>query len=126
METPINILLQQFREKRDALDVAEQAAKAARAEVHALETQILDTLEALDIESVAAEGLNVKRVEKWRAKYDPARWSEIVSWAVANGFDYLVQRRLNDAKIMELIDQGIRLPDGLSVECYSDLSFRRS
>lgn len=116
----------QFREKRDALDVAEQAAKAARAEVHALESQILEMLEALDIESVAADGLNVKRVEKWRAKYDPARWSEIVSWAVSNGFDYLVQRRLNDAKIMELIDQGIRLPDGLSVECYSDLSFRRS
>lgn len=126
METPLNALLQQFREKRDALDVAEQNAKAARAEVHALEAQILERLEALDVESVAAEGLNVKRVEKWRAKYDPARWSEIVSWAVDNGFDYLVQRRLNDAKIMELIDQGIRLPDGLSVECYSDLSFRRS
>jgi len=39
---------------------------------------------------------------------------------------YLIQRRLNDSKVLELVDNGVPLPDGLTIEGYDDLAFRRS
>jgi hypothetical protein len=122
----LNSLLLKFKERKDALDEAEAVAKAIRAEASELEDQILEVLNTLDLDSVAIDGISAKRVTKWRAKYVPDQWSAIVSWAVANGYDYLVQRRLNDTKVLELVDGGIQLPEGLSMETYTDLSFRRS
>lgn len=63
--------------------------------------------------------------QKWRAGYEPDKWSDIVRWCVENGYDYLIQRRLSDAKVMDLVDNGISLPDGLQVSPYEDVDFRR-
>lgn len=79
-----------------------------------------------DGDKVSAAGITVTMRQKWRAKYAPEHWSDVVRWAVEQGFDHIVQRRLSDAKVMELVDNGVTLPKGLNVEQYTDLDFRRS
>lgn len=75
---------------------------------------------------VSDNGLTVTRRTKWRAKYDPEKWPTIFKWAAENGNEYLIHRRLSDAKVMELVDEGIQLPEGLTTEAYPSLDFRRS
>lgn len=64
--------------------------------------------------------------EAMRAAYDPELWPEVVKWAVATGNDHIIQRRLSDAKVLELIDNDVPLPDGLRLEPYTKVSIRRS
>lgn len=92
-----------------------------------------DILEAMsaagmtkDGAKVAEHGLTVTRRTKWRAKYDPEKWADIFKWAAENGKEYLIHRRLSDAKVMELVDEGVQLPDGLTTEAFPSLDFRRS
>jgi hypothetical protein len=115
-----------FRAKRDQLDEIEAQAKAARKTCDELEGEIMRRLEASGAESISAAGITFTVKTKFRASYDPAEWSEIVRWAAGSGLDYIVQRRLNDAKILELVDKGVILPDGLTIQSYKDLTFRRS
>ncbi len=91
-----------------------------------METDINAKMQELGIESAAEDGVSISIKTKWRARYDPDLWADIMKWAATNGVSYILQRRLNDAKIMELVDNGIALPEGLSVESYQDLAFRRS
>lgn len=78
-----------------------------------------------DGDSVKASGLTVTIRRKIAVKYTPEKWSAVVRWAVENQYDYIVQRRLSDAKVLELIDLGVVLPDGLELEPYTRLDVRR-
>lgn len=105
----------------------------AKAIVSALDREIGDLKSGLKqalIESgqdkAAAHGVTVSVVEKYRATYDPANWPQIVKWAVETGNDHIIQRRLTDAKVVELIRSGEALPWGLDAESYRDLLVRRS
>lgn len=62
---------------------------------------------------------------KPRAKYEPDKWPSIFKWCAENGYEYLIQRRTSDAKILDLIDNGVALPDGLGIEFYPQVDFRR-
>lgn len=115
-----------FRAKRDQLDEIEAQAKAMRKTCDELEGEIMRRLEATGAESITAAGVTFTVKTKFRATYDPSEWAALVRWASDNGLDYIVQRRLNDAKILELVDKGVVLPDSLSIQSYKDLSFRRS
>lgn len=75
---------------------------------------------------IGAPGLTVTVTEKARATYEPERWGEIVRWAAEHGLAHMVQRRLNDKAVLELIDGGKPLPAGLSIRFDTELSFRRS
>ena len=75
---------------------------------------------------VSEHGLTATMRTKWRAKYEPDQWPAIFKWAAESGRDYLIHRRLSDAKVMELVDEGVSLPDGLTTEAYPSLDFRRS
>jgi len=75
--------------------------------------------------SFATEGLAIAVRAKERAKYDPEKWDDLMKWAAENDKTYVVQRRLSDAKILEMVANGEPLPDGLSIEPYSQVSYRR-
>lgn len=76
-------------------------------------------------DKATAAGLTFSMVTKDRAKYDPGEWPNIVKWAVETGNDHIIQRRLTDAKVVELIANGVALPWGLTVESYRDVQVRR-
>lgn len=130
METPINPtlgdLIRAWKAQKFLLEECEAQSKSARALLADMEMDIQSKMKDLGIESASEDGVSVTTKTKWRAKYEPELWGDIVKWAASSGLDYVVQRRLNDAKIMELVDNGVPLPQGLTVESYNDLAFRRS
>jgi len=127
METPnIGELLAAFRTAQDHKDDCDAALKRARETCDVLELKIRLAMESQGTEKTSAHGVTASIVTKWRAKYTPEKWGDLVKWAAANGYDYLIQRRLTDTKVMELVDKGVALPEGLSVESYKDINFRRS
>ncbi len=130
METPINPtlgdLIRWWKDQKALCEDYDAMAKAGRGLLNDIEADIQRKMEEMGIESVAQDGVSLTIRKKFRAKYEPEMWSDIVKWAASSGLDYVVQRRLNDAKIMELVDNGVPLPQGLTVESYNDLAFRRS
>lgn len=142
-----------FAEYRAALDAESEAnaakSRAAKA-VEEIEYRIRDLFEKTGRwekgVSAKASGVTVSVVEKVRATYDPAKWPDVVRWAVQNDYTYIVQRRLNDKAIAELVmppsaeeiaaEKKIRgegwewkatpLPDGLGIEYHKEIAFRRA
>ena len=128
--TTMNDLLGRYLELLDEKEELDALVNGIKSSLADIEGAIQNKLEAEDQmkagTKVGIEGLTVRVREKRKARYDPDRWMEIVKWATDNGKEFLVQRRLNDNVVMELVDQGVPLPTGLSVRCDTGLSFRRS
>ena len=119
-----------YRAALDEIDEINLRLKRASARKEALQREALAymTREGLtrDGDKISAGGITLTRADKWRPAYDPEKWTSIVKWAIESGNDHIVQRRLSASPIMELVDAGVPLPDGLSVESYTELSHRRS
>ena len=122
-----------FAEYRAALDAESEAnaakSRAAKA-VEEIEYRIRDLFEKTGRwekgVSAKASGVTVSVVEKARATYDPAKWPDVFKWAAANDLTFLIQRRLSDKAVAELVENGKALPEGLGIEYIKQLAFRRS
>lgn len=90
-----------------------------------LEKELADFAKTTGVDKFSGAGMSVAFAEKMRARYEPNKWHDIASWAVSTGNDHIIQRRLTDAKVLELVDSGVALPDGLTLEAYTDISLRR-
>jgi hypothetical protein len=116
-------------ELRSIIDQREQLArqdKELSERRSAIERQLLDFHHSSGLDSLSGGGLGVGfDPTALRAKYEPEQWNNIAQWAVATHNEHIIQRRLSDAKIVELIDSGVELPAGLSVEQYVKISIRR-
>lgn len=122
-------LLAEYRRLLDLKDEQNEAVSGTNRQLEKIEAKIRDGLTArgqmVKGAKTGIDGLTLTVAEKWRAKYEPELWPTIVEWAGAHGMSHLVQRRLNDKAVMELVDSGQGLPVGLSVEAFLDLNFRR-
>jgi hypothetical protein len=114
-----------LRALRDRKDTLNAELKAIGEQEDACEHALLDWHKATNLQSVKGGGLTVSFKADFHAKYSPELWPEIVKWAVETGNDHIIQRRLGDAKVIELVDNGIALPDGLTLEQYVKLNIRR-
>lgn len=126
MPDGINDVLANFRLCRDLADKVSNLDKMLSQRRDQLEGRLLAYHKDTGLQSLSGAGLTVSfDPAAFRAKYDPAKWSDVVKWAVETGNDFIVQRRLSDAKVVELFDGGVALPDGLSLENYVKVSIRR-
>lgn len=125
--TQINVeaVLTELRALRDRKDELNASLKAVSEHEASLQAALLDWHAETNLESVKGGGLSVSFKPDFRAKYTPELWPEIVKWAVATGNDHIIQRRITDAKVIELVDNGVALPDGLNLEAYVKLNIRR-
>lgn len=123
-------LLARFRDIKDAKDEVNARLKDLNKREGEMESAILAAMESAGFvksgDKVSSAAGTATRQTKWRAKYDPEKWPDIVKWCAENNRTDLVQRRLSDTRIMEIVDLGQPLPDGIEPESYTDLSFRRS
>jgi len=90
------------------------------------EAAVRAMLEREGVDKISGNGITLFTKQKWRARYEPELWASLVEWASKSGRTDLIQRRLSDAKVMEYIDSGAEVPQGLSVEPYTSIEFRRS
>jgi hypothetical protein len=115
--------LRSIKDRKDGLNAELSGLNKREDEI---EYAIMDTLTAAGLAKATTDAGTVSKSTKWRAKYDPEKWADIFKWAAARDRTDLIQRRTSDAKIMELVDAGEALPDGLTVESFEQISFRRS
>jgi hypothetical protein len=77
------------------------------------------------IEKFSGDGLTITVRDKSIVKYDPEKWDDILKALVAGGYGYCVHRRLSEGKVQELMDSGVRLPDGIAFDSIKEVSHRR-
>lgn len=122
-------LLSNYRRLLDLKDEANTVLSGINKDLDECEAKIRSAFEASgkweDGCAAKAGGITVTVRQKWRAKYAPEQWASIVAWAGETGNSHLIQRRLSDKPVMELLDAGVSLPEGLTVEAYKDIDFRR-
>lgn len=118
-------LLHEYRTVLDRL--AELAAKEkSLTEARALlETELKQRAESAGVNAFSSDEISVTITEALRAAYDPEKWNDIVKWAVDTGNMHVIQRRLTDAKLEQLLLDGVPFPDGLRLEPVTKLNHRK-
>ena len=122
IQTTLEALRAVFDEKDR---VAQRDAELSKMKAE-LEGELRRFHETSGLDQFRGAGLTISVSEKLRATYEPEQWANIAKWAVDTGHEYIIQRRLTDKKVLELIDNGVPLPDGLTVKGYTDISIRRN
>lgn len=114
-----------IRNRKERLRAEE---KELSGQQRALEYDLLEIHETTDQTKFEVDGVPLAasvNPNAMRARYDPEAWPETQKWLIEHDYGHVIQRRLNDRAVVELLDQGVELPDGLSVEAYPKLSIRR-
>lgn len=121
----IGNVLKELRHVKDQKDAVNAELKGLNERESELEAKLIEYHKVTEVSNVGDENLSVTFGESLRFSYDPEKWDEIVHSLDRNGKLYCVQRRLNDAKLRELIENGEELPEGLRTESYVKVSIRR-
>jgi hypothetical protein len=122
----VNELLTELRDVIDQRERLSTQDSALSKRKSYLEHELLAVHESEGVDSVSGAGMTVSFDDAaMRVKYDPEKWAGICRWAIETGNDHIIQRRLTDAKVMDLIENGTALPEGLTVENYVKISTRR-
>ena len=125
MAATIGDLLRCLRVAQDEKDEINAAMKKISARIEEAETLLTVALRDSGQTKAADEQISVSLGKKWRAKYDPEKWESIIGALIGSGYGHVVQRRLTDTKVEEMFNNGVPLPDGLSLEAFDNLSTRR-
>lgn len=119
-------MLADLRAVKDRKDELNAALKEENQKESEFEGEILAALEASGVDKASLKGAGTAaRVVKWRAAYEPEQWDALVKWCAENNRTDLVQRRLADSRLLEMMDQGKELPAGVTMKPYPEVSFRR-
>lgn len=125
----ITELLSSYRSIKDQSDELAAQKTGLEKQMDGLERRILAAMTDAGLTAegslVRGGGCTAARRIKWRAKIGEGQWDAFLQWATENERGYLVQKRVTDTKVMELVDAGIELPDFLSVESFEMLDIRR-
>lgn len=123
-------LLTKYRALLDLKDEANSVLSGINKDLDNCEAAIRAAFEASgkweDGCAAKAGGITVTVRDKPRACYAPESWEGIVKWAGETGNAAVVQRRLTDKAVLELLDSGVDLPEGLTVQWSKELSFLRT
>jgi len=123
----IGDLIRKLREVKDKRDELRAQDKPLAAQEDELEGAILRMLKDSGQSTGKVAGVGTATAtDGWNVKYDPDKWSEIQKWAVESGNGHIFTRGLSSTRVMELVDSGVALPEGMSVEGFRKLSFRRT
>lgn len=115
-------------ELRSVIDAREKLAaedKALSKRKADLERQLLDYHDSSGLDHIRGGGLTIAFAEDVRASVDPERWEGVQKWAVESGHGHILYRQLSNAKVAELIENGVPLPEGLTVTPYTKINVRR-
>lgn len=119
-------LLAELRRVIDARELLAEEDRKLSERRQQIERELLAFHEMSGLEKVAGAGVTVSfDPEAVRCNYDPERWDGIVRWAVETGNLHVIQRRLTDGKILDLVREGTELPEGLTLAPYTKISVRR-
>lgn len=119
-------ILARFRQLSDELDKVKAHEKRLNAEWDELEKAIAEESERQGVPSFSANGVRVKVEPAYRVSYDPSRWGELLGWAANTGNLAVIQRRIGEKAVLDLIDAGQGTPPGVELSTYTKVSVTRN
>jgi len=126
-KSDVTDLLAELRAVIDRREVLAGQDKSLAERKSQLEHQLLAFHEETGLEKLSGAGMSIGfDTSAMRTKYDPEKWREVLKWALDTGNDYIIQRKLTDSRVIELVKQGVALPTGLSLEPFVKMSVRRT
>lgn len=121
---------QLLTELRAIIDEREQLAEQDRklsARKAQIERDIQRFSETHGVNKFSGGGLSVSVQDKLRVTYVPEEWPNFLRWAIETGNDHLIQRRITENKVLDLMASGTVVPAELvKTEAYRKVSIRRS
>lgn len=93
-----------------------------------IENRISDYCEKVGVDQIKVDGvLSVSVKKTLRIGYDKDRWDSLVEWAAATGNHHIVQRRISERPVKELMDTlGDNFPAHLfTYDEYNKVSHKR-
>lgn len=123
---PQGSLLKSYLAVLSMLDSVSEIEKKLTTLRSAMKDEFIRRASVEGVEKFSGEGVSVTVKDKSIVKYDPEKWDDILRWLVSSGHGYCVHRRLSEAKIQELMDNGVRLPDGIAFDSIKEVSHRRN
>jgi hypothetical protein len=124
---PLGALLGEYGRVLSLLDVLSDLDRRLSELRSAQKDEFIRRAEIEGVEKFSGAGLTVTVKNKTVVRYDPEKWDLILKSLVENGYGYCVHRQLSAAKVQELMDSGVRLPDGLSLDSsIKEVSHRRT
>jgi hypothetical protein len=123
---PQGSLLKSYASVLSLLDAIGEAEKRLNTLRSTMKEEFVRRSSVEGVEKFSGEGITITVKDKSIVKYDPEKWDGILKALVEGGYGYCVHRRLSEGKIQELMDAGIRLPDGLAFDSIKEVSHRRT
>ena len=121
----IGELCDAYREVLTELDEHRATEKQLNSRKAELQAEVMRRCDSESIDKLSGNGITLSIREKPVVKIS-GDWDEIVKALTESGHSYLIQRRVSAGKLQEEMDNGLRLPEGVSIETIREVGHRRS
>ena len=117
--------LSELRSLSDEIDTHAAALKDLNKRWDELERFLEEQGETLGLRSFSNDHITATLVSDLRVNYDPEKWADLLKWSLDTGNLGVVQRRLGDRVLKDLLDSGHAIPPGVTFLPYTKVSIRR-
>lgn len=117
--------LSELRSLSDEIDTHTAALKDLNKRWDELERFLEEQGETLGLRSFSNDHITATLVYDLRVNYDPEKWADLLRWSLDTGNLGVVQRRLGDRVLKDLLDSGQAIPPGVTFLPYTKVSIRR-
>jgi hypothetical protein len=118
-------LLNELRELLDEKDDLNNTLSKVNKRREEVEYLIQQLAERTGLDSFSNDVLTVSVKKDTVVSYEPERWNDMVAWAVATNNLHIIQRRVSTKPVLELIDNGIEMPEGIKFTEMTRVNTRR-
>lgn len=126
-ETPtiIGDLLTQLRAIRDEKESRAEYDKKLQGREMAIRAQLFQYHADSGLAFIANDLISVSFSQKLTCRVDPEKWESFFKWAVESGNHHVLYHQASDAKLLELSNGGVAMPEGVSFSAYTDWKVTR-
>ena len=121
----IGQLLDEYSSTISKIQESETETKKHKQSQRELQQEIMRRCEEQGVDRLVGKNISVSVVEKPVVKVE-GDWESVVQQLHDAGCSFLIQRRITASKLQEEMDNGLRRPDGVSIESVRSVSHRRS
>lgn len=121
----IGSLLTEYSECISRIQDAEAEVKRHKATQKEMQMEIMRRCEEQGVDRLVGKNISVSVTDKPVVRIT-GDWEKVVNDLTEAGCSFLIQKRITASKLQEEMDNGLRLPDGVSIESVRNVSHRRS
>jgi hypothetical protein len=103
----------------------DKLAAELKAQEELIKNHIIDNLDKRDETGAAGKHHRVQVVRKRKYRCDPTMWDKFYAWVAKNRRFDLLQKRLSDVAVKELVEEGKKKVPGIEPFDYVDVSLTK-